>query len=141
MVATNNPVRIFNGGIHHQRPALLHYGQYVYAGFASHCIQYNYTGWIVGFDRMTGRLVEHLATEGAGVPNTVPGAGVWMSGGGIASDDQGSMWFASGNGYASQLNGVPLSGRQPLNFTGRSRCSCYHQLRWFTEHRRLFHAF
>ena len=36
-----------------------------------------------------------------------------MSGGGIASDDQGSMWFASGNGYASQLNGVPLSGRQP----------------------------
>jgi hypothetical protein len=113
MVATNNPVRVFNGGIHHQRPALLHYGQYVYAGFASHCIQYNYTGWIVGWDKTTGALVEQMATEGAGVPNTVPGAGVWMSGGGIASDGQGSMWFASGNGYASQLNGVPLSGRQP----------------------------
>jgi hypothetical protein len=113
MVALNNPVRIFNGGIHLQRPALLHYGQYVYAGFASHCIQYNYTGWIVGWDKVTGALVEQLATEGAGVPNTVPGAGVWMSGGGIASDGQGSMWFASGNGYASQLNGVPLSGRQP----------------------------
>src|SRR5947209_4103963 len=60
MVALNNPVRIFNGGIHHQRPALLHYGQYVYAGFASHCIQYNYTGWIVGWDKMTGALVEQL---------------------------------------------------------------------------------
>lgn len=36
-----------------------------------------------------------------------------MSGGGIASDGQGSMFFASGNGYASQLDGVPLSGRQP----------------------------
>lgn len=114
MVATNNPVRVFNGGIHHQRPALLHYGQYVYAGFASHRIQYNDTGWIVGWDKTTGALVEQMATEGAGVPNTVPGAGVWMSGGGIASDGQGSMWFASGNGYASQLNGVPLSGRQPL---------------------------
>jgi hypothetical protein len=113
MVALNNPVRIFNGGIHLQRPALLHYGQYIYAGFASHCIQYNYTGWIVGWDKTTGALVEQMATEGAGVPNTVPGAGVWMSGGGIASDGQGSMWFASGNGYASQLNGVPLSGRQP----------------------------
>ena len=44
MVALNNPARIFNGGIHHQRPALLHYGQYVYAGFASHC-KYSRTQW------------------------------------------------------------------------------------------------
>lgn len=35
-VARNNLVRSFNGGIHHQRPALLHTGDYVYAGFASH---------------------------------------------------------------------------------------------------------
>ena len=113
MVALNNLVRVFNGGIHHQRPALLHYGQYIYAAFASHCIQYNYTGWIVGWDKTSGALVEQMATEGAGVPNTVPGAGVWMSGGGITSDGAGSMWFASGNGYASQLDGVSLSGRQP----------------------------
>lgn len=36
-----------------------------------------------------------------------------MSGGGIASNDQGSMWFAPDNGYVSQLNEVPFSGRQP----------------------------
>ncbi len=36
MAARNNPVRSFNGGIHHQRPGLLHTGDYVYAGFASH---------------------------------------------------------------------------------------------------------
>lgn len=113
MVATNNPVRSFNGGIHHQRPALLHIGQYVYAGFASHCVQYNFTGWIVGWDRTSGALVERFATEGTGVANTVPGAGVWMSGGGISSDGQGSMFFASGNGYASQLNGIPVNGRDP----------------------------
>ena len=113
MVALNNPVRSFNGGIHHQRPALLHYGQYIYAGFASHCVQYNFTGWIVGWDKTSGALVEQMATEGAGVPNTTPGAGVWMSGGGIASDGQGSMFLATGNGYASQLNGIPVNGHNP----------------------------
>ncbi|OCF56894.1 hypothetical protein L486_05749 [Kwoniella mangroviensis CBS 10435] len=112
-VARNNPARSFNGGIHHQRPALLHQGQYIYAGFASHCVQYNFTGWIMGWDKDTGKTVEMYATEGAGVKNTVPGAGVWMSGGGLASDNAGSMFFASGNGYASQLNGIPVAGRQP----------------------------
>ncbi|EXJ67401.1 uncharacterized protein A1O5_09414 [Cladophialophora psammophila CBS 110553] len=113
MVARNNPVRSFNGGIHHQRPGLLHTGDYVYAGFASHCVQYNFTGWIVGWHKSTGQLVERFATEGAGVSPDIPGAGVWMSGGGLASDDKGSMFFASGNGYASQLNGIPVNGRNP----------------------------
>jgi len=38
--ATNNPVRIFGGGIHHARPGLLHpsSSQYIYGGFASHCV-------------------------------------------------------------------------------------------------------
>jgi hypothetical protein len=36
-----------------------------------------------------------------------------MSGGGIATDNQGSMFFATGNGYASQLNGIPVNGRDP----------------------------
>lgn len=36
-----------------------------------------------------------------------------MSGGGLASDDAGSLYFASGNGHASQLNGVPLDGHFP----------------------------
>ena len=36
-----------------------------------------------------------------------------MSGGGISSDDKGSMFFGTGNGYASQLNGIPVNGRSP----------------------------
>ncbi|KUJ19463.1 WSC-domain-containing protein [Mollisia scopiformis] len=113
VVARNNPIRSFNGGIHHQRPALLHTGRYIYAGFASHCVQYNFTGWIMGWDKTTGAQVERWATEGGGVPNTTPGAGVWMSGGGLASDDAGSLFFASGNGYASQLSTIPVNGRNP----------------------------
>lgn len=109
----NNPNRMFNGGIHHQRPALLQAGQYIYAGFASHCVQWNFTGWIMGWDKDTGNQVEHFVTEGGKEPNTTPGGGVWMSGGGLASDGKGSIFFATGNGYSSQLSGTPVPGRQP----------------------------
>ncbi|TPX11566.1 uncharacterized protein E0L32_007777 [Thyridium curvatum] len=112
-LARNNPTRSFNGGIQHQRPALLHSGQYIYAGFASHCVQYNFTGWIIGWDKTTGKIVERYAMEGEGVLSPTKGGGVWMSGGGLASDDQGSMFFATGNGYASQLSTIPVNGRNP----------------------------
>lgn len=52
-------------------------------------------------------------TYPAGVGPNVPGAGVWMSGGGLATDGKGSMFFATGNGYASQLSGIPVNGRTP----------------------------
>jgi hypothetical protein len=113
VIARNSDLRMFNGGIHHQRTALLHTGQFIYAGFASHCVQYNFTGWIIGWDKTSGKLVEYYAMEGKGVPNDIRGAGVWMSGGGIASDDAGSIWYATGNGYASQLSNVPVKGFNP----------------------------
>ncbi|KAI4174701.1 MAG: hypothetical protein LQ343_002072 [Gyalolechia ehrenbergii] len=112
-IARNNPNRMFNGGIHLQRPALLLTGQYVYAGFASHCVQYNFTGWIMGFDKTSGSIVERFTTEGGKEPNNVPGGGIWMSGGGLATDNRGSLYYSTGNGYASQLHGVPVPGRQP----------------------------
>ena len=63
-LARNNPNKPFQAGIHHARPGLLQTGQYVYAGFASHCAQYNFTGWIVGWDKTTGQVVENYAMEG-----------------------------------------------------------------------------
>ena len=36
-----------------------------------------------------------------------------MSGGGISSDGKGSMYYGTGNGYASQLDGISVPGRQP----------------------------
>lgn len=67
----------------------------------------------MGWDKTTGEVVERFTTEGGPEANTVPGGGVWMSGGGLATDDKGSMYFATGNGYASQLSGTPVPGRQP----------------------------
>ncbi|KAI5779378.1 hypothetical protein EDC01DRAFT_621661 [Geopyxis carbonaria] len=111
LIASNNPIRTFQAGIHHQRPALVQIGPYIYAGFASHCVQYNFTGWVIGWHRTTGEIVEKFATEGG--PEDEKGGGIWMSGGGIASDGIGRMFFATGNGYASQLHNIPLAGRQP----------------------------
>lgn len=113
LIANNNPERMFTGGIHHCRPGLLLTGQYIYTGYASHCVQYNFTGWVIGFHKTTGNIVEKWATEGAGVSNDIRGGGVWMSGGGIASDDAGSIFFGTGNGYASQLSTIPVNGFQP----------------------------
>ena len=113
LIATNNPERMFTGGIHHQRPGLLHVGNHIYAGFASHCVQYNFTGWIIGWDKTSGQFVEHWATEGLGIPSKTSGGGVWMSGGGLASDDKGSLFFGSGNGYASQQADQSINGYNP----------------------------
>jgi hypothetical protein len=44
-VARNAEQRVFNGGILNQRPALLHIGQFIYIGFGSHCVQYDFAGW------------------------------------------------------------------------------------------------
>jgi hypothetical protein len=112
-IARNNPTRMFTGGIHLQRPALLHAENFIYAGFASHCVQYNFTGWIMGWDATTGEVVERYAMEGDGVPNDVKGGGVWMSGGGLSYDGAGSIFYATGNGYASQLADIPVKGYNP----------------------------
>lgn len=65
----------------------------------------------MGWHKETGELVEHFATQGEGVLDE--GAGIWMAGGGLAYDGAGSIFFSTGNGYASQLNDIPVSGRDP----------------------------
>ncbi|KAH7308553.1 WSC domain-containing protein [Stachybotrys elegans] len=111
MSARNNPLRTFNGGIQNQRPALLQPkgSDFIYAGFGSHCVLYNFTGWVVGWHKTTGQIVERFATQGEGISNEKKGAGLWMSGGGIASDDRGSIFFATGNGYAEQVKDLPIN--------------------------------
>jgi hypothetical protein len=111
----NNPNRMFISGNQHQRPALLQVGDFIYTGWASHCVQYNFTGAIIGFNKNSGAVVEAFATEGGPESNTIPGAGVWMSGGGLTYDGTGSMYFSTGNGYASQLaaTGQSVAGRNP----------------------------
>lgn len=75
-------------------------------------VQWNFTGWIFGWHKETGKIVAKFAMEG-GREKSAIGGGVWMSGGGLASDNPGRMFFATGNGYASQLADDPVPGRFP----------------------------
>ncbi|KAB5547350.1 WSC domain-containing protein [Coniochaeta sp. 2T2.1] len=113
--ARNNPPRLFNGGIQNQRPGLLQPkgSDFIYAGFGSHCVNYNFTGWVVGWHKTTGEIVEHYATQGEGIDSPKKGASLWMSGGGIASDNKGSMFFATGNGYGGQVGDIPINRGSP----------------------------
>ncbi|KAL5402893.1 hypothetical protein PMIN03_010313 [Paraphaeosphaeria minitans] len=106
---------MFLGGNQHSRPGAIIIGDYLYTGYASHCIKYNYTGAIIGFNKNTGMIIEAFATEGGPEPSSVKGGGIWMTGGSLSYDGRGGIYFATGNGYASQLKatGNVVPGRSP----------------------------
>ena len=77
-----------------QRPALLLMNGVVYAAFGSLCDTQPYQGWIVGVSiagPSTGQIKAMWATA-------EEGAAIWQAGGGLISDGEGRIFFASGNG-------------------------------------------
>ena len=79
-----------------QRTGLLLLGGRVYAGFASHCDDRPYAGFVAGVDVSTRAV--RLWTDEAGL--TDEQAGIWQSGGGLMSDGPGRIFLASGNGVS-----------------------------------------
>jgi hypothetical protein len=85
----------FNALRENQRTALTLSNGIVYLSWASHGDNGPYHGWIVGY-RTTDLTVQKLF-------NTSPNgsaSGIWESGGGLAVDTQGNLYFANGNGFA-----------------------------------------
>lgn len=78
-----------------QRPALLLMNGVVYAGFGGHCDITPFHGWIVGVST-DGQIKTMWATTEE--PHN--GAAIWMGGGGIASDREGQILFATGNSWS-----------------------------------------
>jgi hypothetical protein len=81
-----------------QRPGLLLENGHVVIAFASHCDFDPWHGWVMSYNSSS------LAQEAVfnATPNGSHG-GIWMSGGGVAADGSGNLYFSTGNGL---FNGV-----------------------------------
>jgi hypothetical protein len=76
-----------------QRPGLLLQNGHIVISWASHCDVGPYQGWVMSYN--AGTLSQEAAY------NTTPNGGfggIWMSGGGIASDSSSNLYFSTGNG-------------------------------------------
>jgi Abnormal spindle-like microcephaly-assoc'd, ASPM-SPD-2-Hydin len=76
-----------------QRAALLLSNGIVYIAWASFCDYGPYHGWVLGYNATSLDKVSTWVTT----PNGQR-AGVWQSGGGLAADGSGNVYFATGNG-------------------------------------------
>jgi len=78
-----------------QRAALSLVNGVIYIGWASHGLETKdpYHGWVMGYDAATLNQTAIFNVT----PNGAQG-GVWQSGGGIAADLSGNIYFVSGNG-------------------------------------------
>jgi hypothetical protein len=78
-----------------QRPGLLLVNGVVYIAWASHGLEskYAYHGWILGYNGTTLQLASAFCVT----PNGDQG-GIWHSGDGLAADNDGNIFFMSGNG-------------------------------------------
>src|SRR5438128_1129366 len=88
--------------------ALLLLDNIVYMAWSSHCDDYPYTGWIMGYDERTLAQTRLLNIT----PNGDFGS-VWQSGAGPAADTSGNIYFLAANGTAdTTLNaqGFPSLG-------------------------------
>jgi len=105
---TNGTNVVFDPAQYVERSGLLLMNGVIYTGWASHCDNRPYTGWIMGYSAATLGQASVLNVT----PNGSDGA-IWMSGAGLAADSSGNIYFADANGdFDSTLNanGFPSDG-------------------------------
>lgn len=85
---------VFDAGQHLQRPGLLLLNGVVYVAFGSHGDIGPWHGWLMGYQ--ASDLTQQMPTF-----NTSPsaaGVSIWQGGRGVAADDEGNIYLATGNG-------------------------------------------
>ena len=105
----------FDAFVEHQRSALLLDNGVLYVGFASHCDNGDYHGWLVAYNAST------LSLKGAfnSTPDGTMG-GIWQSGGGPAADVSGNVFTITGNGTFDADTGGRNFGDSFLKLAGGS---------------------
>jgi hypothetical protein len=105
---TNGTNVVFDPAQYVERSGLLLLNGVIYTGWASHCDNRPYTGWIMGYSAATLGQASVLNVT----PNGSDGA-IWMSGAGLAADSSGNIYFADANGDFEptlNANGFPSDG-------------------------------
>lgn len=98
---SKNGTILFNPKKQNQRAALALVNGVIYLEWSSHCDWDPYHGWVIGFDENT---LQPKYTW-MDTPDGVEG-GIWMSGEGLSADDDGNLYFVTGNGTVG-LDGNP----------------------------------
>ncbi len=102
-VGSVNGVLAFDPLMHFNRAALLlTSGNHIFISWASNCDNPPFHGWVMAYDKTT--------LQQRGIWSSTPngdGGGTWMSGAGMAGDNAGSVFFATGNG-TFDTNGSPV---------------------------------
>lgn len=96
----------FAPGQYEQRTGLLLLNGVIYMAWSSHCDEMPYTGWVMGYNESSLQQTSTLNVT----PNGMEG-GIWMSGGGLAADSSGNIYFLDGNGTFD----TTLSSSLPIN--------------------------
>ena len=107
-VNSSNGNVVFDPGQYKERAALLLLNGEIYTGWSSHCDSSPYTGWVMAFSESTLQQTQVLNIT----PNASDGS-IWMSGGGLAADSAGYIYFLDANGWFDttlDANGFPAKG-------------------------------
>jgi hypothetical protein len=104
---SSNGIVVFNPAQYAERAGILLLNGIVYLSWTSHCDTGPYTGWVIGYSESSLTQMNVVNVT----PNGSEGS-IWMSGGGLAADGSGNIYFLDANGtFDTTLNG---SG-QPVN--------------------------
>jgi len=99
---------VFDPSQYAERASLLLLNGNIYTGWTSHCDAGLYTGWVIGYSESTLQQTQLLNLT----PNGHEGS-IWMSGGGIAADNNGFIYLLDANGTFDttlDTNGFPTKG-------------------------------
>ncbi|MCU1252115.1 MAG: Pyrrolo-quinoline quinone repeat-containing protein [Edaphobacter sp.] len=105
---TQNGNVVFDPSQYAERAALLLLNGSIYTGWTSHCDIGLYTGWVMAYSESTLQQTQLLNVT----PNGHEGS-IWMSGGGMAADSNGFIYFLDANGTFDttfDANGFPSKG-------------------------------